>query len=134
MFTAQLIGDRKDEQLRRRIVNIKFTSLEKEFDREFQFRIDEALEVIKRTVKSYLNELNLTRPVIDDLEPDAEVPPPSPTQAELDKIEWEADVARLKKIHTDILDLGVTPKQAMVTAIEALRTKIANNVKSEYLG
>ena len=133
MFTAQLIGDIKDEKLRRRIVNIKFTSPEKEFDQEFQFKIEEDVEAIKKAVKQFLDELNFVPPVIDDLEPDAEVPPPAPTQEELDKQAWELDVARLKKAQ-ELIDCGVTFSAPQLTALATLRGKLATNFKPEYLG
>jgi hypothetical protein len=133
MYTAQLIGDRKDEKLRRRIVNIKFNDGSKEFDQEFQFSIDSDVETIKKAVKAYLDELNFVPPAITDLTPAEELPPPEPTQAELDKTAWELDVARLKKAQ-ELIECGVTFSAGQLTSLATLRTRIVTNFKPEYLG
>lgn len=104
------------------------------FVKDFSFRLTDTLETIKKAVKSYLDEINLVPPTINDLEPDIEVPPPAPTQAELDKIAWEQDVAKLKRAYTDMINLGVTLTASQLTAINNLRNRIAANFKNEYLG
>jgi hypothetical protein len=103
------------------------------FNKEFQFKIDETLAVMKNTVKQYLDELNFTPPVIDDLEPDAEVAPVPPTAAELARTGWDLDVAKLKKAQ-ELLDCGVTFSAPQLTALATLRGKVATNFKAEYLG
>jgi hypothetical protein len=131
MFTAQLLGDRKDEQRRRRIVNVKFNSSEKEFDQEFQFSIDTNLETIKKTIKQFLDELNLTLPALTDLEPATPVEPTPPTQAELDKQAWDANWAKLQLVDK-LIDAGVLTGQE--TQIVALRNKVKADFKPAYLG
>jgi hypothetical protein len=138
MYTATKLGDSVNQQLQRRIVTVQFTQdegLETEhiFIKDFSFRLTDTLETIKRSVKSFLDEINTVPPVIDDLTPDAEVPPPTPTQAELDRQEWDLDVAKLKKVQ-ELLDCGVTFSAGQITAIATLRGKIATNFKVEYLG
>jgi hypothetical protein len=134
MYTATKLGDSANKELQRRIVTVQFDSGDGHvFVKDFSFRLTDTLEAIKKGVKSYLDEINTVPPVIDDLEPDAEVPPPAPTAEELARTEWDADVARLKKAQ-ELLDMGVVLKPAFMTALDTLRTKIANDVKAEYLG
>ncbi len=101
----------------------------------FRFRINEDEVRIRQTVKAYKDELNVTPPAIvgaiDDAPADV---PVVPTQAELDKIEWDADVAKLKKAYSDMINLGVTLSAGQLTALTTLRNKIATNFKNEYLG
>ena len=137
MFTIVYppISDIKDEIARRRIVTIKFEDVgaNRELTQSFQFGINTDLAVIKKTVNEYLNELNFTPVAIDDLDPDAEVTPPAPTQAELDKTAWDLDVAKLKKAQ-DLIDCGIVFSASQLTSLATLRTKIATNFKGEYLG
>lgn len=134
MFTATLIGDTKNIELRRRMINVEFTDGTITFAREFQFRIDETVEGMKKAVKSYLDEINLVPPTLDGDWTVTDPTPVVPTQAELDRKEWEADVAKLKKAHSDMIDLGVTLTAGQLTALTTLRNKIATNFKNEYLG
>lgn len=135
MYTAIKLGDSTNKEQQRRIVTVQFNNGEGHvFVKDFSFRLTDTLETIKKAVKSYLDEINLVPPTINDLEPDIEVPPPAPTQAELDKIAWEQDVAKLKRAYTDMINLGVTLTASQLTAINNLRNRIAANFKNEYLG
>jgi hypothetical protein len=132
MFTAQLIGDRKDEQARRRIINVKFTSPEREFDQEFQFSISEEVAKIKRIVNNFLGELNAELDTITDLTPDAPPTPPVLTQDELDRNAWDLDVMKLKKAQ-ELLNCGVTFSAGQLTSLATIRGRVATNFKAEYL-
>ncbi len=152
MYTAQLISDAKNLELRRRLISVQFTEPYQEevfneetqltelVDRErirtqeFQFKIDETVEKMKRTVKQYLDELNFTTPaIVGDIDDVPAEVPPTPTQAELDKTAWDLDVAKLKKAQ-ELLNCGVTFSAGQLTALATLRGKVATNFKSEYLG
>lgn len=121
MFTVQLIGDRKDEFLRRRIVNVKFTSQEREFDHEFQFSLDVDVTTVKKTIKQFLDELNspLT-PLTGDITEVIVKPEPTPTQAEKDKATWHLKWKRLQA-YKKLKDHGVnslTPAQVTTLIAE----------------
>ncbi len=134
MYTAIRLGDSANKELQRRIVTVQFNNGEGHvFVKDFSFSLTTEVEIIKKTVKSYLDEINFVPPVIDDLEPDAEVPPPAPTQNELDRQTWELDVARLKKAQ-ELIDCGVTFSAPQLTSLATLRGKVATNFKPEYLG
>lgn len=128
MYTATLIGDTKNIELRRRMINVEFTDGTNTFAKEFQFRIDETTEVMKRTVKQYLDELNFVPPDITDVDY-IEPTPATPTQAELDRDAWVKDLSRLQRAQKmEALGVAIlTPTQ-----ITALQTKIKANWKVEY--
>lgn len=131
MYTAQLLGDRKDEKLRRRIVNVKFTSPEKEFDQEFQFTIETEVDVIKKTINQFLEELNFVPPTIDDLIPEADPIPTPPTALEIARTEWESNWGKLQKVDELITAQVLTGSEPQVTA---LRKKVKDDFKVTYLG
>jgi len=130
MYTAKLIGDTKNIELRRRMINIEFTSEKHTFNKEFQFSIQDDVDAIKKTVKYYLDELNFTPPEIKDLTITEETPV-EPTQAEKDKQAWEKDKATLRQLQ-DLIDIGVFKGDE--TPIVNLRAKVKTNFKTEYLG
>ena len=130
MYTATLIGDTKNIELRRRMVNVEFTNGTHTFAKEFQFRIDETLEIMKRAVKSYLDELNFTPPEITDLEPAPEAAPEKPTAEEIARTDWEAGFAKLEKVKR-LIDCGVLTGSE--TQIVTLRNKVKTDFKPEYL-
>lgn len=133
MFTATLIGDTKNVELRRRMVNVEFTDGKITFNKEFQFKIDETVEAMKKIVKQYLDELNLVPPALDGdwtVADPVEVPP---TASEIARNEWETNVAKLKKAQ-ELLDCGVTFSAPQMTALATLRGKVATDFKVEYLG
>jgi hypothetical protein len=89
---------------------------------------------LKYWVKSRLASLNSIE-VIDstytvDTEIDTDDVVVPPTQAELDKVEWFSDFARMERVQK-LVDLGVIPSDhAKVTA---LRTKLQTNLKASYI-
>ena len=132
MYTAKLIGDTKNIELRRRMVNVEFTDGNTTFNREFQFRVDETIETIKRTVKQYLDELNTTPADITGSITDVPVvEEPVKTAKELAKEAWDADWAKLQAIQPYI-DAGVFT--GTETAIVTLRNKVKTGFKAEDLG
>lgn len=131
MYTAKLIGDTKNIDLRRRMVNIEFTNGVTTFNKEFQFRIDEDVVTIKKSVKSYLDELNFTPQDVGDL---TNIPEPvveEKTVAKLAKEAWDADWGKLQAIQPYI-EAGVFTGSE--TAIVNLRNKVKSGFKPEYLG
>ena len=136
MFTATKIGHTDDIQTQRRTVVIRFTDGVTEFTKPFSFRLTDTIEVMKKAVASYLAEINTNEAVIPDDTSDFTVTDPvtpAPTAAELARTGWDLDVAKLKKAQ-ELIDMGVVLKPAFMTALDTLRTKIANDVKAEYLG
>lgn len=67
MYTAKLLGDSSNKELRRRIVTVEFSNGTHVFQKDFQFSLTETVEVMKRTVKQYLDELNTPIDSITDL-------------------------------------------------------------------
>ncbi len=130
MFTLQLLGDRKDEKLRRRIINVKFISTEKEFDQEFQFNIDEDNAVIKKAVNQFLDELNYIPPTLTDLDPVPDPVPEEPTQAEIERDQWFADRQKLRTLMELVRDGVFTGSEKQITD---LQTKIRADFKVTYL-
>lgn len=66
---------------------------------------------------------------IDPVDP--VVPPPTPTQAEIDRDQWLADYKKWLKVKTTLIDTGVlTGSEAPVIA---LKTKVQTNFKAAYL-
>ena len=134
MYTATKLGDSVNQQLQRRIVTVQFDNSEGHvFAKDFQFGLTTPVETIKKTVKSYLDEINVVVPTIDDLTPAPDPVDHVPTQAELDKAAWNIDVAKLKKAQ-ELLDCGVTFSAPQLTSLATLRNKVATNFKAEYLG
>lgn len=131
MYTAKLIGDTKNIDLRRRMVNIEFTNGTATFNKEFQFRIDEDIVTIKKSVKSYLDELNFTPEDVGDLSDIQEPVAEEKTAAELAKEAWDADWSKLQAVQPYI-DAGVFTGSE--TAIVNLRNRVKSGFKPEYLG
>jgi uncharacterized protein YneR len=129
MYTATLLGNTVDKQARRRIVTIKFDDGVSEFTKDFSFAVETEVEVMKRTVKQYLDELNFVIEEITDLDY-VEPTPETPTQDELDKQAWEADFARLEKVKR-LIDCGVLT--GTETQIVTLRNKVKADFKPTYL-
>ena len=149
MYTATLIGDTKNIELRRRMVNVEFTTMvevtvtdpetnevsttmePRSFNKEFQFRIDETIEVMKAAVKKYLDELNTPVPdITGDITDYVEPTPTEPTAAELARTAWDDNFAKLEKVKR-LIDCGVLTGSE--TAVVALRDKVKTDFKAEYL-
>jgi hypothetical protein len=131
MYTATKLGDSANKELQRRIVTVQFDNGEGHvFVKDFSFSLTSTAEQIKRIVQSYLDEINFVPPVIDDLTPTPDPTPEPPTQAELDRQEWEEDLLKLEKVQK-LITLGVlTGNETQVTT---LRTKVTTNFKPTYI-
>ena len=134
MYTATKLGHTDDKQTQRRIVTIEFSDGEHEFVKDFSFRLTDTIEVMRKTIGSYLTELNATPEVLEDglvdTTVEAEVPVEK-TADELAKEEWDADWAKLLAIQPYI-DAGVFTGSE--TPIVNLRNKVKTGFKPEYLG
>lgn len=113
------------------MINVEFTDGTVTLTKEFQFSIESPVEVMKRAVKQYLDELNFVPPTLDgDITDVPEEVPTPPTQDELDKQAWEADFAKLEKVKR-LIDCGVLTGQE--TAVVSLRNKVKADFKLVYL-
>ncbi len=129
MYTKRLIGDTKNIELRRRMVNVEFTNGTVTFNKEFQFKVDESLETIKKVVQEYLDELNFVPPTITDLEV-VEVTPEEPTAAEIARAAYDkerAELAVLMELVRDGVFTGTEPQ--VVNRQNSVRAAF----KAEYL-
>jgi len=129
MYTKRLIGDTKNIELRRRMVNVEFTNGTVTFNKEFQFKVDESLETIKKVVQEYLDELNFVPPTITDLEV-VEVTPEEPTAAEIARAAYDkerAELAVLMELVRDGVFIGTEPQ--IVNRQNSVRAAF----KAEYL-
>lgn len=134
MYTEQILGDQKDMQRRRRIVNVKFTNGETEFDQEFQFSINEDNNNVKKVIKQYLDELNTEIQPIEDLvvpEPEVEVPDPETVARKIWLEKWH-EYLKAKKGMEELADAGITPTTEETSRFEALKQWVADNRKIEY--
>lgn len=131
MYTATLIGDTKNIELRRRMINIEFTNGTTTFNKEFQFSIDTAVADMKKAVKQYLDELNFVPPTIEGDIADYTAPiETKPTAAELARTAWDADLVKLKQVK-ELIDLGVL--DGTETAVITLRNKVKTGLKPAYI-
>lgn len=131
MYTARLIGDTKNIELRRRMVNIEFTNSTVTFNKEFQFNIETEVADMKKVVRQYLNELNFVPPEITgDIADYTEPTPAEPTAAELVKKKWDADLAKLEQVKK-LIDLGVL--DGTETPVVTLRNKVKTGFKPAYI-
>ena len=131
MYTATKLGDSTNQELQRRIVTVQFENEKGHvFVKDFSFRITDALESIKKTVVSYLDEINIVPPAITDFTLSAEPKPVAPTQAELDRKTWETDRAQLKIIMELVRDGVFTGTEPQITS---LQNKVKTNFKSTHL-
>ena len=131
MFTFDKnLKDIRNEALRRREITVQFVN-DKQHTKEItlSFSLTETAEAIKRAFQSYLDELNFVPPPVIDLTlPTAPVVTP-PTQAELDRQEWQSDLNRLQRA-TKMAALGAPIIAG--TQLTALQTRVRNNWKPEY--
>jgi hypothetical protein len=133
MYTATKLGESINQQKQRLVVTVQFDDgAGHVFDKDFEFGLTTPLETKKRAVKAYLDEINFVIVPIDDFIPTTDPTPTGPTQAELDRADWEANVEKLKKIQ-ELIDCGVTFTAPQLTAIANLRTSVANNFNQNYL-
>lgn len=131
MFTFdKILKDIRNEALRRREITVQFID-DKQHTKEItlSFSLTETAEAIKRAFKSYLDELNFVPPPVTDLTLPTQPVVTPPTQAELDRQEWQSDLNRLQRA-TKMAALGAP----IITAAQhtALQTRVRNNWKPEY--
>jgi len=129
MYTAKLLGDTKNIELRRRMVNVEFTNGTTTFNKEFQFSINATLEEMKKVVNEYLNELNYIPPAITDFEY-TEPATPTKTTAELAKEEWRADWVKLQTVQ-ELIAAGILT--GTETPVVTLQNKVKIGFKASYL-
>lgn len=130
MYTATLIGDTKNIDLRRRMVNVEFTDGKTTFAKEFQFRIDETVENMKRTVKQYLDELNFIPPTLNANIADYVEPTPDAPVVDTARQTWNEDREKLRVVMELVRDGVFTGDEAQITT---LQTKVKKGFKPEYL-
>jgi len=130
MYTIVRHTDVVDKEKRRRIVDVTFTNGEATFIQTFTFAVETELAAIKKTVKSFLDELNYVPPVIDDFTPEAEPEPAEPTAAELAKTEWESDRAKLNTLMELVRDGVFTGTETQIVNLQA---KVKADFKPAYL-
>jgi len=133
MYTATKLGESINQQLQRRIVTVQFDDgAGHVFEKDFFFGLTTTLEAVKKTVKAYLDEINFVIVPVNDFNPAPDPTPTEPTQAELDKAEWEANEAKLKRIQ-ELINCGVTFTAPQLTAIANLRASVGTNFNASYL-
>jgi hypothetical protein len=98
MYTATLLSDVINPQLRRRMVEVEFTDGETTFSQTFQFRADDEVQTIKKSIAGYLAELNMVVVPLDNLTPEPDPEPVPPTAKELAKQDFDASVEEYKNI------------------------------------
>ena len=133
MFTAIKLGDTIDKQTQRRIITVKFTDGVSEFNKDFQFKIDETVTNIKKAVGAYLNEINFVPETIPNGTLDTSIPAevtPTKTQAEIDKENWQTDRETLRQTMELVRDGVFTGAE---TAIVNLQAKVKAGFKQSYL-
>lgn len=126
----RVVKDEKNEALRRREVTVEFINeLSHVKSKLISFTINEDGSVIKKAFGAYLDELNYVPPVIIDinLPPVVDVPP---TQAELDRKEWDVDRLHLKTSMELVRDGVFTGTEKQITNLQA---KVKAGFKVEYL-
>ncbi len=133
MYTATLLGDTKNIEKRRRMINVEFTDGVNSVTNEFQFSLDETVPNMKKRVKEYLDDLNYESPDITgdiaDYTPEVKEDT-APTAAELAKTAWDADLEKLKQVK-ELIKLGVlTGDEAPVVA---LQNKVNTGFKASYI-
>ena len=128
MYQIQTFSDVVDREKRRRIVDVTFADEASSFQQSFSFSIDTTLDVIKSTVKSFLEDLNAELIPLSDLEPE---PEPTPEAVDTVREGWNKDRARLSALMELVRD-GVFTGQE--TQIATLQNKVKTGFKPEYLG
>lgn len=119
--------------------HISVTAVKGEESIRNTFKNVTSLESLRRQVMTWIDGLDAAAQVdwtaIELVEPAPPAPeiveePAAPTQAMLDQQQWNEDYELLKRM-IELVDLGVyTGAEAPIVA---LRTKVKNNVKPEYL-
>ena len=133
MFTATLKEKTLDRPRRRILVAVTLSDGTSTFDETFSFSLNSTVEQMKKTVQSYLDELNGADDKVaglTDLTLTPEAEPEAPTQVELDKQAWQADRAKLATVMELVRDGVFDGTEAQVTA---LQNKVRTGFKPAYL-
>lgn len=132
MYTATLKSKTFQRAANRILVVVEVTNGADSFDREFSFAPNTTVEAMKRTAKSYLDELNAAAGNVDALTDltYTEPTPVEPTAAELAKQAWEENWAKLQKVD-QLIAAGVLT--GAETAVVTLRNKVKDDFKPTYL-
>lgn len=109
------------------------------FPRNYQFKTvtkkqlrSLARDEVKRLVASETNDVDIPIGAVIDVTPEVVVPPPAPTQAELDKIEWFKDWTKLQK-YMRLVNHGINPPGAD-TQIANLQASLLVDWDNSYAG
>lgn len=139
MYTAKLLSDVKNIDVRRRILNYEFTNGEQTINKEFQFSITEEADVIKRTINQYVDELNFEPEPVTDLVVSEQ---PTETPEEIAKREFEAEKSawlEKKRVLSSMVEdmekgklLGITPSDEQMLIMQNLANEINSTMKQEY--
>ena len=135
MYTATLKSKEVDLVARR--LNIVVTINDGTRDREqaFQFSLNTTIDKVKKTIQSYIDELEAGEKLATELTEGVSMQytPPvgeEPTADDLAKQSWQADRAKLSTVMELVRDGVFDGTEAQVTA---LQVKVKTNLKAEYL-
>lgn len=137
MYTTIILGKTIDRAKQIVIVTVQFASGEKQFVKDFQFNLGTEYEVMKKTVKQYIEKLEsaeaeqtkITEGEIDLSSVDTTVPIETKTPAQIDAEIFLEKYLEFEQIQR-MVDLGIVP--AGTKFIENKRTALANSVKPSY--
>ena len=131
MYTATKLGESTNQQMQRRIVTVRFDNGGGHiFERDFSFGLSTSSETIKKTVKEYLDEINLVIPVVTDFNPAPDTVPPAPTPTELDRAAWTKKRDQPSTLMLLVRDGVFTGNETQVTN---LQTEVRTGFKAAYL-
>ena len=132
MFTYKTHNYEVSKEQLSRIVTVVFTDGKKDVSQTFRFAIEESDDVVKRTVKKYLDELNVPHtPIAGDItDAPPEPEPEPPTQAELDKPQWDSDREKLRVLMELVRDGVFSGDEKQITDLKA---KVRSGFKVSYL-
>ena len=132
MFTFnRVVQDVKNEAARRREIAIEIQNeLGHTKQQMMSFSLNETAEAIKKAFASYIDEINVVPVAITDVTV-TPIVPPEPTQAELDRTEWQSNWTKLKLVEELITAQVLTGNEPQVLA---LRKKVKDDFKVTYLG
>ncbi len=136
MFTITKLGDTKNIQLQRRLVNVEFTDGTVTFTKEFSFSHTATSKEVRKGIKVYLDEINeVPEPIADgaiDFSDLTDVPVVETTTEIADRTAQEVFGALWQKLqaHNKLKANGVT---WLDVAQEAdLISKVTNKMKGSY--
>jgi hypothetical protein len=135
MYTYQSHTDVINKDLRSRVVTVTFGDGVDTVVQTFRFSIGTTDLVVKRAVKQFLDELNLTHtPIVGDVTDYTEPTPPEPTADEVVRTEWLEKFRRLEA-YNRMIAAGITLTAGEQTALNNLKTDLSSVTtakKNEY--